>query len=183
MGLSGAQPLGEAKTKAPNSDYHKDEPPVAARQAEVARDYLKRAARIDELNGHPQGSDGQMVTALKRYNGGRVLVFVMGAFAEMSEDVSRICDIIAHDLAQTHVSYYNDDARRTKGMYRKRIQKAWGHTAHRGWARLLLDRARDLIIHGPAHRGANGAAMPTDEDDQDGHFFYNHPERGVYFAA
>ena len=25
--------------------------------------------------------------------------------------------------------------------------------------------------------------MPTDEDDQDGHFFYNHPERGAYFAA
>ena len=40
-----------------------------------------------------------MATALKRYNGGRVLAFVMGAFAEMSRDVSRICDIIAHDLA------------------------------------------------------------------------------------
>ena len=63
------------------------------------------------------------------------------------------------------------------------IQKALGHTAHRGWARLLLDRARDLIIHGPAHRSANGAAIPTDEGDQDGHFFYNHPERGDYFAA
>jgi len=25
--------------------------------------------------------------------------------------------------------------------------------------------------------------MPTDEDDQDGHFFYNRPERGAYFAA
>jgi len=25
------------------------------------------------------------------------------------------------------------------------------------------------------HRGANSAAMPTDEDDQDGHFFFNHP--------
>jgi len=25
--------------------------------------------------------------------------------------------------------------------------------------------------------------MPTDEDDQDGHFFYNPPERGAYFAA
>ena len=56
-----------------------------------------------------------------------------------------------------------------------------GHTAHRGWARLLLDRARGLIIHGPAHRGAND--VPTDGDDQDGHFFYNHPERGGYFAA
>jgi len=43
--------------------------------------------------------------------------------------------------------------------------------------------ARDLIIHGSAHRGANGVAMPTDEDDQDGHFFYNHPERGAYSAA
>ena len=40
---------------------------------------------------------------------------------------------------------------------------AWGHTAHRGWARLHLDRARDLIIHGLVHRGANGAEMPTDE--------------------
>jgi len=39
-----------------------------------------------------------------------------------------------------------------------------------------------LIIHGPAHRSASGAAMPTDEDDQDGHFF-NHPERGGYSAA
>ena len=79
--------------------------------------------------------------------------------------------------------YYNDDAKRTKGMYRQRIQKAWGHTAHRGWASLLLNRARDLIIHGSAHRGANGAAMATDEDDQDGYFFFNHPERGGYPAA
>jgi len=56
----------------------------------------------------------------------RVLVFVVGAFAEMSEDVSRICGITAHDLARTHVSYYNGDAKRPKGMYRQRIQKAWG---------------------------------------------------------
>ena len=71
------------------------------------------------------------------------------------------------------------DAKHTKGMNRQRTQKAWRHTAHRGWARLLLNCARDLIInHDPAHRGANGAAMPMDENDQDGHFFFNHPERG-----
>ena len=57
--------------------------------------------------------------------------------------MSRICDITAHDLAWTHVSCYNADAKRTKGMYRQRIQQAWGHTAHRGWARLLLNRAWD----------------------------------------
>ena len=48
MGLSGERPLGEVKTKAPDSYYHQIMPPVAARQAEVARDYLKRAARIDD---------------------------------------------------------------------------------------------------------------------------------------
>ena len=63
-------------------------------------------------------------------------------------------------------------------MYRQRIQKAWGHTAHLAWARLLLDLTRDLIIHGTAHRGANGAAMPTDEDDHDNNFLFDHPERG-----
>jgi len=45
-----------------------------------------------------------------------VLVLVIGSFAEMPGDVSRICDIIAHDLARTHVSYYNDDNKRTRGM-------------------------------------------------------------------
>ena len=39
------------------------------------------------------------------------------------------------------------------------------HTVHRGLARLLLDCAQDLIIHGPAHRGASGAAILTDEGD------------------
>ena len=58
MGLGGEQPLGEGKTKAPSSDYHKNESPVVEREEEVARAYLKRAGRIDELNGHPPGSDG-----------------------------------------------------------------------------------------------------------------------------
>ena len=70
MGLSGKMPLGAAKIKATNSDYHENEQPVAARQAEVARDYPKRAARNDELNGHSPSSDGPIATALKRYNGG-----------------------------------------------------------------------------------------------------------------
>ena len=59
--------------------------------------------------------------------------------------------------------------------HKQRIQKAC----------LLLDRARDLIVHGPAHRGTNGAAIPTDEDDQDqdGDFFFNHPGSEGFFAA
>ena len=68
-------------------------------------------------------------------------------------------------------------------LYRLGLFRPGSENEKCGWARLLLDRARDLIINGSAHRGASGVAMPTDEDDQDGHFFYNHPERGAYFAA
>ena len=98
MGLSGETPLGVAKTKAINSDYHK---PAEAWHAVVARGYLERAARVDELNGHSPG--------LRRAYGHRAQgtttgagcwsSFVMGAFVKISGDVSRICGIIAHDLA------------------------------------------------------------------------------------
>ena len=42
-----------------------------------------------------------MATEQNRYHGGRVLVFVMGAFKKMPGNVNRICD-----LARIHVSYY-----------------------------------------------------------------------------
>ena len=104
-GLSGEEPLSKAKTKAPKFDFQKNNSPVAARQVEVARDYPKRAARIDEHNGHLSGSDRPMFAALKRLCGGRVLVFVIDVFAEMPGDVGRIFGIIAHDLAGTHVPH------------------------------------------------------------------------------
>jgi len=84
---------------------------------------------------------------------------------------------------ENHVRASGGGTSRRSGVRRRKDCSAWGHTAHRGWAHLLLNRARGLIIHDPAHRGANSAAMPTDEDDQDGNFFLNHPERGGYSAA
>ena len=36
-----------------------------------------------------------------------------------------------------------------------------------------------VITKGPMHRGANGVAMPTDEDNQDDHLFFNHPKVGA----
>jgi len=34
-----------------------------------------------------------------------------------------------------------------------------------------------------ATKACAGRIVPTDEDDQDGHFLFNHPERGDYPAA
>ena len=83
---------------------------------------------------------------------GQALIFVMDAFAEIPGDVSRICE---HHCPRPRADsrlvllYNGDPIKRTKRMYIQRTQKAWGYRAHRGWARLLLDRPRDLISHGP----------------------------------
>ena len=108
----------------------------------------------------------------KRHNGGRALVFVMSASAEMPGDTSAF-------VVSSPTTGRGSKSRTTTTMpsapraHKQRIQKAC----------LLLDRARDLIVHGPAHHGTNGAAMPTDEHDQDGSFFFNHPKREGYFKA
>ena len=56
-GLSGEKLLGEAKTKAPNSDYHKDEPPVAGlRRADGRRaQEVQRGAGAGLRDGRVRG--------------------------------------------------------------------------------------------------------------------------------
>ena len=45
-------------------------------------------------------------------------------------------------------------------------------------ARVEKKSEQHQLLSKTAHRGANGAAMPTDEDDHDDNFLFNHPERG-----
>ena len=107
-----------------------------------------------------------------------MLVPVVGAFAEMSPDTELIADLIAAALAAEHVQFYSESAKQAKGIFKQRVRRAWGHTAHRGWARLLLDRRRDLIIHGPApHRTDPNTSGVVDEDELE-HSNYHHPDRG-----
>jgi len=180
--LAGKVIMIDVKTKACNNDYHTDSAPTETRQAAVASDYLKRAAKIDSKLGTPEGATGPMVLEFKKYGAtpGKVLVPVVGAFAEMSSDVSAIADLIATALAADHVQFYNASAKQSKGMFTQRIQKAWGYTAHRGWARLLLDRRRDLIVRGPTTTCTGSMREP--DDDQFELFNHYHPDRGGHVA-
>ena len=67
-------------------------------------------------------------------------------------------------------------------MHRQRIQKTWG-TRRTAAGPVFSSAARDPIIHGLAHRGANGAVMPTDEDNQHGNFPFKHSEMGGKFSV
>ena len=92
---------------------------------------------------------------------------VIGAFAEMSSDVDALADVIVSALAADYIQFFSTSAVEAKGMYKQRIRTAWGHAAHRGWARLLLDRRRDLVVHGP--RATRNAGGKLDDEEQQRH--------------
>ena len=68
---------------------------------------------------------------------------------------SKYCsNAVAEELAVEHCSFYGDKASKAvKGFFLNQVYRSWGHTTHRGWARLLLDR-RSLVQvpNGPRRR-------------------------------
>ena len=80
--------------------------------------------------------------------GSQVLVPVICAFAEMPSDVHALAGVIAPALVADHTRFFSTGAVEAKGMYKQHIRTVWAHAAHRGWARLLLNRRRDLVYPG-----------------------------------
>ena len=71
----------------------------------------------------------------------------------MSPDTYMIADLVASVLAEEHCSYYCEppsDAKVHKAMFTNRLYRSLGLAAHLGWARLLVDRYRDLVEIGRA---------------------------------
>ena len=110
--------------------YARPGSPVEARQEEVARGYLQRAGEFDRKLGTPGGAEGPMTKEVKSY-GPRILVPVIGAFAEMWH-VEALADVTASALAADHIQFFPTSSAEARGMYKQRIQTAWGHAAHRG---------------------------------------------------
>ena len=59
----------------------------------------------------------------------------------MSNDAQMTSKAVAEELALEHCSFYADKPLKVaKGFFLNQLYRSWGLTAHRGWARLLLDR-------------------------------------------
>ena len=158
--------LADLKTVAGGAQYERPGSPVEAHQEEVAREYLQRTEELDRKLGPPEGVEGPITKEMKLC-GSRVLVPVIGAFAEVSSDVDALADVTASALAADHIQFFSTSAVEAKGMCKQRIRTAWGHAAHWGWARLLLDRRRDLIVHGS--RATRNAGGKFDDEEQQRH--------------
>ena len=128
---------------------------VTRRATEASQAYLTRARRLDTDLGTLPGAKGPFVTELETFGrGGKVIIPVAGAFAEMSPDV---CAIIAH-------LYYHDAYPSVvKGMFQQRICRSLGLSAHLGWARLFIYRTKANIQY-PSPGNSPGAADPAEDD-------------------
>ena len=139
----------EVKTHSPGDAYPDDRTgdsnaAANARQVRVNKDFHKKAKDLDiRLGGDQQdGFDAELNTFGQE---GAVLGPVVGAFGEMSAHVDFLANVIEDALTAEHFLYYGDRGSKTvKAYYRLVLYRAWGLTAHRGWARLMLDR-RGLV--------------------------------------
>jgi len=63
----------------------------------------------------------------------------------MSPDTYAIAGLISSALANEHVPFFTGRPPEAKGMFTQRLYRSLGLAAHLGWARLLVDRYRDLF--------------------------------------
>ena len=140
------------------------------KQSDVNKDYHDKARELDSslITADPNRQDGYEKELDTYGQEGVVVAPVRGAFGEMSEHVYAITDLAADLLAEKHCSTYNDEPKDVKTMFIQRIRRSVGLTAHLGWARLLLDRLKDLVqIPGASTHTSGWDAEPDDEEEHE----------------
>ena len=106
---------------------------------------------------------------------------MVGAFAEVSPDIYAISDLVASVLADEHCSYFSEKPSAAKAMFTQKLYRSLGLTAHLGWARLLVDRYRDLVQIPAAARQQTSSRHNTphhftpDDEDAYEHDAYLNP--------
>ena len=64
----------------------------------------------------------------------------------------------------------NKIVKAVKGFFLNQIYRSWGHTAHRGWARLVLDRRSLVQISNAPRRRARADDRDYEENIMESYF-------------
>jgi hypothetical protein len=189
--LAGVRTLCDLKTLSPGGAYtenRSDKPNAAvnARQKSASETYIRRTENLDRALGITEDDYG-FCARLKEFgphnDRGRVNIPVVGSFGEMSDDTYTIARAIAEELANEHCGYYRDRSVKTvTSFFRNQLYRTWGLRAHRGWARLLLDR-RSLVQIPNAPRHHVERSYDSDfYDEQTAFDSYVNPEAGFQYG-
>ncbi len=83
----------------------------------------------------------------------------VGRFGVFSKDFVKLRDYIARQRAYAYNEHINSSVNRAMSMFKLSITSRWALMAARGWARLILDRRRDLINDRPNRATAAEASL------------------------
>ena len=101
---------------------------------------------------------------------GPYVALVVGRLGEFSKDFATLRDYTARHKAYENVEHFDPTTNFAMSMSKLSITTRWALMTARGWARLILDRRRDLINDRPSRAAA--AECPL-EGAQERHHFEN----------
>ena len=88
--------------------------------------------------------------------------------------MKEVANAVAEELAVEHCSFHGDKtSKAVKGFFLNQVYRSWGHTAHRGWARLILDRRSLVQVPNAPRRRAHADDKYYEENMMKSYF---HPE-------
>jgi hypothetical protein len=114
---------------------------VEARQEQVRRNYRTAVQHLDLTeNGNTPGTIGPAEMILNKYGdrGSGCTGLIIGKNGNLSLAFLHIRDLNAKSLASRHCNYYCIAPHHAQGMFKREINRRWGLTAARAWARLLI---------------------------------------------
>ena len=85
--------------------------------------------------------------------------------------MSNIRGIIAHQRSRQHLQFYRTNYGVAYGLHVSMINRLWGHSMARSWARLVLDRLREYV--GPLNPYYRRHHQDTSVDLHEEYLFFN----------
>ena len=141
------------------------------------------ARKLDQkYHGTQPGTIGPIEARLREYgkpDEHAVSGLVLGAFGELSTDCYSLAYAIARVKATKYLSYFNIKPQGALALHKQAVLRLWGLTAQRGWARLILNRLRSLVML------AEPPDAPEGDPDADAHDLHNFffPDHGASAAS
>jgi len=183
MMVDGSQPPGEPGNYLDNC-RHLVELKTLPQRGVLVDDRAQRIQR--DVEQHAKDLDARdprntVYTELMSYGiRGQYVALVVGRFGEFSKDFIKLRDFVARQKAYAYVEHFNSSITGAMSMFKLSITSRWALMAARGWARLILDRRRDLINDRP-NRAA--AAEPPLDGAQERYHFDNprNHTRGAFY--
>ena len=180
--LGGQRHIIDVKTLAAGQSHQQNPSIVPAsaankRQKEVGNHYTNTAKKLGKkLHNTADGVKGPFQRTMDEYNQGKVLGVVVDFFGATSEHMGQIRDLIAHEKAIKHRQLFNTTYGQAFGFHSHYLNRLWGHMFARNWARVILDRLRDLVIPELSNNHRQHYHATEAEDNEHFHYLQEHEQ-------